>query len=657
METQQIHYPSQEFSATAHVPSEEVLQNFRKTATNNPDAFWGELARAIHFDKKYDTVLSWDCPQARWFDGGQLNVSYNCLDRHLEHKGDKTALIWEGEPVNGAEPTEIRKLSYRELHALTCQIANTFKELGMEKGDRVALYMPMAPETVATMQACARLGLIHTVIFAGFSAQSIHDRSIDSQARMIVTADGTWRKGNFLNLKNVVDEALAISDKHTIEKVLVWKRDPSQECNWVEGRDVHWEDSVAKAEPDCPYVPLESEDPLFILYTSGTTGKPKGLFHTQAGYLLWAHWSTRWIFDMKDDDIYWCSADCGWITGHTYVAYGPLSNVATIVMYEGAPLYPDTDRFWSIIERHKVTTFYTAPTAIRTFMKFGEEVVNKHDMSSLRLLGTVGEPINPEAWNWFDKTIGKGKCPIVDTWWQTETGGVMISPLPGATPTKPGSATRTLPGISASVVDPETGEEVPTGEQGALIIDKPWPAMARGIWGNPKRFAETYWKTSDALNGKYFTGDFATQDLDGYFWISGRMDDVLNISGHRLGTAEVESALVAHDSVCEAAAVGIPDDIKGQSLAVFITVDEIAQKKLDSGEMKSDEFKKHIRGFVGEQIGAHAKPDQIRLAKALPKTRSGKIMRRLLRELASSGEITGDTTTLEDFNVANIESD
>lgn len=636
--------PFPHIAANAHVSSDTVRQAFCDTALAQRDAFWTQLSKVIKFSKPFTEVLDWKLPKASWFIGGELNVSENCLDRHLRDRGDKTAIIWEGEPE-----AESRKVTWSELHALTCKISNALADKGVAKGDRVLIYMPMLPETVATMQACARLGAIHTVVFGGFSSQAVADRLADSGAKVIVTADGTYRKGRFMSLKSIVDEALT-KDAHSVTSVLVYERDATQSCPMTAGRDHAWADTVLKSAPTRAPVALGSEDPLFILYTSGTTGKPKGLYHTQAGYLLWAHWTTRWLFDVQDNDIFWCTADCGWITGHTYIAYGPLSNGMTQFMYEGAPTHPNKDRFWEMVDRHKITTLYTSPTAIRMFMSAGEELPAKHSLKTLRILGSVGEPINPEAWKWYFENIGHDNCPIVDTYWQTETGGAIVAPFPGATTLKPGSATKALPGILLDVVDPDTGKTLGRGKKGALIIREPWPAMARGIWGDSERFEKTYWRSSAAMDGVYFTGDLAMLDEDGDLWVEGRMDDVLNVCGHRIGTAEVESALVAHPDVYEAAAVGVPDAIKGQGLVVFIELTEKAYRDIASGARDIDAIKHEAREQVGREIGSFAKPNEVRVAKALPKTRSGKIMRRLLRELASTGEMRGDTSTLEDFS-------
>jgi acetyl-CoA synthetase len=560
-----------------------------------------------------------------------LNLAENCLDRHLgTHRENKAAIIFEG------EPGDVRTLTYKQLHREVCKFANVLESLGLRKGDRAAIYLPMVPEAAVAMLACARLGVIHTVIFGGFSAEAIKDRVNDCQARIVITADGGWRRGKIVELKTNVDRALPGTP--SVQHVIVLKR-TGQEVAFTEGRDRWWHDLMATA-PAAHRAPAhESETPLFILYTSGSTGKPKGVLHSTAGYLLGVTMTSHYVFDLKDTDVYWCTADIGWITGHSYVVYGPLSNGATVMMYEGAPNHPEPDRFWRIIDRHGVTIFYTAPTAIRAFMRWGEDYVLRHSLRSLRLLGTVGEPINPEAWMWYQKNVGRKRCPIVDTWWQTETGAIMVSPLPGVTPTKPGSATLPFFGVVPKVVDSD-GTETPRNAGGKFALARPWPSMLRTLWGDDDRFMRQYWVE---LPGLYFTGDGARQDEDGYFWIVGRIDDVLNVSGHRIGTAEVESALVSHHLVAEAAVVGRPDELKGQALVAFVT--------LKSGVEPSDTLKEELRNHVGKEIGALAKPDNIRFAAGLPKTRSGKIMRRILKELAAGGDVKGDTTTLEDFSV------
>lgn len=639
-----------QFSQAAHIKSPAVAQVFRDTALLQRDAFWRELARAVVFDAPFDRVLDWDCPKASWFVGGKLNVSNNCLDRHAALQPEKLAILWEGEPTDGkAQPKETRRITYAQLLEKTWKLAGALKDLGLKKGDRVAIYMPMLPETVAAMHACARLGVIHTVVFGGFSAQALADRIQDCGAKVLITADGTYRKGQWLSLKTLADEALSKGDLcKSIEHVIVFQRDLEQKTPIKSGRDILWHEAVSKQNNFIPPTPCDSEDPLFILYTSGTTGKPKGLFHTQAGYLVWAHWTTRWLFDLKESDLYWCTADCGWITGHTYVAYGPLSNGSSIFMYEGAPLTPNPNRFWDMIERHKVSILYTAPTAIRSFMKYPEEEILKRDLSSLRVLGSVGEPINPEAWEWYWRMVGRESCPVVDTYWQTETGGAMIAPLPGASIMKAGSASMPLPGVEADVVDPETGMPCRPGTRGLLVIRRPWPSMARGIWGDQARFEKTYWKTSPQLDGIYVTSDYAQVDTNGDFWIQGRVDDLLNISGHRLGSAEVESALVAHPKITEAAAVGIPDAVKGQSLVVFVTPNLDTQEAIKSKKLSPESLAAELKIHITKEIGALARPDQVRIVSQLPKTRSGKIMRRLLRELVEKGVVSGDASTLED---------
>ena len=623
--------PSAEFSANAHIKSFEEYEEIYDKAAENTEEFWASVAENLHWFKKWDTILEWNEPFAKWFVGGTINASYNCLDRHLETwRKNKAAIIWEG------EPGETRTLTYQQLHRQVSKFANVLKKTGIKTGDRVALYMPLVPELAIAMLACARIGATHTVIFGGFSADAIRDRVNDCGCKVVVTADGGFRRGTEIKLKEIVDKA--VEQTPTIENVIVFKRTGSQ-VNFKLGRDYWWHELMEAVDDDCPAEELDSEHPLFILYTSGTTGKPKGILHTTGGYLTHTFISSKWVFDLKNEDTYWCTADIGWITGHSYVVYGPLANGATVFMYEGAPNHPEPDRFWKIIERHKINIFYTAPTAIRAFIKWGEQYPLKHDLSSLRLLGTVGEPINPEAWMWYHAIIGKQKCPIVDTWWQTETGGIMISPIPGATPTVPGTATRPFPGI---LIDIQTkdGKSVGTNEGGYLVITKPFPSMLRTIWGDNERFKKTYWSE---IPNVYFAGDGARRDERGNFWIMGRVDDVINVSGHRLGTAEVESALVSHPAVAEAAVVGKPDEIKGQAIAAFVT--------LEGGTKGSEELKQELRNHVAKEIGALAKPDDLRFTDALPKTRSGKIMRRLLRELAAGGSISGDTTTLEDFSV------
>jgi acetyl-CoA synthetase len=624
--------PPTEFAAQAHIKSMAELEALRAEGAADPEKFWARFAASeLHWFKKWDTVLKWEPPHAEWFVGGKINISYNCLDRHLgTWRRNKAALIWEG------EPGDTRTLTYQQLHTEVCRFANVLKKLGIEKGDRVALYMPLIPELAISMLACARIGATHSVVFGGFSSAALIDRINDAQCKMVVTADGGWRRGKEVKLKPAVDEAL--KETPSVQSCIVVRRTRST-IHMEPGRDYYWHETMETVDANCAAAELDSEHPLFILYTSGTTGKPKGILHTTAGYLLQAHLTTKWIFDLKDEDIYWCTADIGWVTGHSYVVYGPLSNGATALMYEGAPNWPEPDRFWDIIERHRVNTLYTAPTAIRAFIKWGEQWPLKHDLSSLRLLGTVGEPINPEAWMWYHRIIGKERCPIVDTWWQTETGAIMITPLPGATPTKPGSGTKPFPGIDADVMTRE-GKPVAPNEGGYLVITKPWPAMLRTIYGDDQRYREQYWSQ---IEGVYFAGDGARRDEDGYFWIMGRIDDVINVAGHRLGTAEIESALVSHEAVAEAAVVARPDELKGSAIVAFVT--------LEGGRTPTEPLKEELRQHVAKEIGALARPDEIRFADALPKTRSGKIMRRLLREIATSGSVAGDVTTLEDFSV------
>jgi acetyl-CoA synthetase len=624
--------PSAAFSEKSHIPSEADYERLYAEAERDPEKFWGDIAGELDWFEPWTKVLDWsDAPFAKWFVGGKLNLSHNCLDRHLTTwRKNKAALIWEG------EPGEIRTLTYQQLHSEVCRFANVLKSLGVKTGDRVAIYMGTSPELAIAVLACARIGAPHTVIFGGFSAQAITDRIHDSDACCVITQDGTYRRGAEIKLKPAVD--VAVAQCPTVHSVIVFKRTGTEQ-SMTPGRDHWWHERMTIVSDECPAAHLDSEHPLYLLYTSGTTGKPKGILHTTGGYAVGTYITTKWVFDLRDEDIFWCTADIGWVTGHSYVIYGPLQNGATVVMYEGGPVYPQPDRFWDMIDRHKVTVFYTAPTAIRAFMRLGEHWPARHSLKSLRLLGSVGEPINPEAWMWYRSVIGHDHCPIVDTWWQTETGVIMISPLPGAIATKPGSCTRPLPGVSIEVVTRE-GEPVPAGSGGYLVIRKPWPSMMRGIYNDPERFKEAYWSQ---IPGSYFTGDGARRDEDGYIWVMGRVDDVINVSGHRLSTMEVESALVAHTKVAEAAVVGRPDEIKGQGITAFVT--------LQLGIESSEGLKEELRVWVGKEIGSLAKPDDIRFTDSLPKTRSGKIMRRLLRELAAGGEVKGDTTTLEDLGV------
>ena len=638
--------PPREFSRRAHIKSLSQYRDMYFESIRSPEKFWAKQAKSeLVWFKPWKQVLKWKVPNAQWFIGGKLNVSFNCLDKWLNTPtANKAALIWEGEPATDGKPGEERVLTYKQLHREVCRFANVLKRNGIRKGDRIIIYLPMVPEAAIAMLACTRIGAVHSVVFGGFSAQSVADRIFDCQAKMVITADGGFRRGAVVPLKKNVDDALLLKDaegRHlarTIEKVVVLRR-ANNEVHFAEGRDVWWHRELDYVDAVCPAASLDSEAPLFILYTSGSTGKPKGILHTTGGYLLGAKMTTHYVFDLREDDVYWCTADVGWGTGHSYVVYGPLANGATSLMYEGAPNWPEPDRFWRIVAKYGVTILYTAPTAIRAFMKWGVEWPEKHDLSSLRLLGSVGEPINPEAWMWYQEHIGGKRCPIVDTWWQTETGGIMITPLPGATPTKPGSGTLPFFGVIPEVVD-DKGNAVPRNTGGKLIIRKPWPSMLRGIWGDKKRFKEVYWSE---VPGSYFTGDGCRQDQDGYFWIVGRIDDVLNVAGHRIGTAEVESALVSNQKVAEAAVVGRPDELKGQALVAFVT--------LKTGVHATPELREELRLHVGKEIGPVAKPDDIRFAEALPKTRSGKIMRRLLKQIATGGDIKGDTTTLEDFSV------
>ena len=623
--------PPADFSARAWVKSLDEYNAICKRADADPEAFWAECARGLYWFKPFGKTLEWNFPHAKWFVGGTINAAYNCLDRHLDGpRRNKAALIWEGEPGDS------RVLTYQMLADEVARCANALKSIGVKDGDRVAIYMPLVPEAAIAMLACARIGAIHSVVFGGFSSEALADRINDAEAKVCITADGGWRRGQIVELKNNVDEALKKCP--SIRKVLVLKR-VGNKVEMRKGRDLWWDELVPAQSPRCEAAALDSEHPLYTLYTSGTTGKPKGVVHTTGGYLTHVLMTMKWVFDLKEDDIYWCTADIGWVTGHSYTVYGPLAAGATVLMYEGAPNFPENDRFWQIIAKYHVSIFYTAPTAIRTFIKWGDAWVKKHDLSSLRLLGSVGEPINPEAWMWYRKVIGGERCPIVDTWWQTETGGIMISPMPGAIATKPGSATLALPGIAADVVTRE-GKSVGANQGGLLIVRKPWPGMLRTIYRDPERYKNNYFVQID---GAYFTGDGARRDQDGYLWIMGRVDDVINVSGHRLGTMEIESALVSHAAVAEAACVGRPDEMKGQAVVAFVT--------LEGGRKGDGRLRDELRAHVVKEIGALARPDDVRFTEALPKTRSGKIMRRLLRQIASGDETLGDTTTLEDLSV------
>jgi acetyl-CoA synthetase len=637
---ERIFPPPAPFAAAAGIGSRAAYDALYRRSVSDPEAFWGELARErLRWMAPFEQVLDWQPPFARWFVGGTLNLSDNCLDRHLDTpRRNKAALVWVGEPEG-----ETRVLTYQQLHREVCRFANVLRDLGVKAGDRVGIYLPMIPEAAVAMLACARIGATHSVVFGGFSAEALCDRMVDAQASVIVTADGGYRRGAIVPLKANVDAA--VDETPSVKDVVVVRR-TGEAVPMRGGRDHWYHDLMHAASADCPPDPLDSEHPLFILYTSGTTGKPKGVVHTTAGYLLHAACSASWVFDLKEEDTFWCTADIGWVTGHSYVVYGLLANGATTVMYEGAPNHPQPDRMWRIVDELGVSIFYTAPTAIRAFVKWGEEWPRRHDLSSLRLLGTVGEPINPEAWMWYHRVIGKERCPIVDTWWQTETGGMMIAPLPGAVATKPGSATLPLPGIVPEIRSRD-GEPLGPNQGGYLVVSKPWPGMLRTVFGDPERYATQYWSQ---MPGIYFTGDGARRDADGYFWVMGRIDDVVNVAGHRLGTMEVESALVSHPAVAEAAVVGRPDDLKGQAIAAFVS--------LESGYDASESLKKALKEHVAKEIGAFARPDDIRFSEALPKTRSGKIMRRLLRDIAAGKETVGDTTTLEDYSVlAKLRSD
>jgi len=624
--------PTSEFSRNANW-GRKTIDDYRKLGARSPRRFWARMAKEnVSWFSSWKTVLQWSPPFAKWFVGGKLNVSYNCLDRHVDgtHRRNKAAIIWEGEPGDS------RVITYGELHREVCKFANVLKSLGVEKGDRVALYMPMVPELAIAMLACTRIGAPHSIVFGGFSAEALRDRINDADAKLVVTADGGFRKGAAFPLKPAVDEAL--KGCPGVKHVVVLARTRSGAAMQA-GRDHDWHELMTGASPKCPAAKLDAEHPLFILYTSGTTGRPKGILHTTGGYLTHVVTTFKAIFDIKDDDVYWCTADIGWITGHSYVVYGPLAAGATTLMYEGVPTHPRPDRWWALIEKWGVNILYTAPTAIRTFVRLGDEHPRGRDLSSLRLLGTVGEPINPEAWMWYHRVIGGGRCPIVDTWWQTETGGIMITPLPGGVATKPGSATLPFPGIDAAVFD-EDGAEVKGSDGGFLVIRKPWPGMLRGIWKNPALYRENYWAK---YRNTYLAGDGAHRDRHGYFWIMGRVDDVMNVSGHRIGTMEVESALVSHPKVAEAAVVGRPDDITGTAIVAFVSP--------KGGVAADDQLRKLLREHVTKEIGAIARPADVRFTDALPKTRSGKIMRRLLRDIASGTESSGDTSTLEDYSV------
>lgn len=632
--------PSKVFSEAAHIKTVEEYEKKYKSSVDNPEDFWASEAESLHWFKKWDRVSEYDFINAevKWFEGGKINVSYNCLDRHLTNgRKDKTAIIWQGEPEE-----DVKYYTYQMLHDMVCRFSNVLKKRGVKKGDRVTIYMPMIPELAVAMLACTRIGAVHSIVFGGFSAESLSDRISDCGANILITADGGFRNGNIIPLKKNADDALMKSPSTTT--CIVVKR-CGNEINMKAGRDLWWHEEMKASDisPVCKAEELGSEDPLFILYTSGSTGKPKGVLHTNAGYLLHVTCTTKWIFDIKDTDIYWCTADIGWVTGHSYIIYGPLSNGATTLMFEGIPTYPSPDRFWQVVEKFKVNIFYTAPTAIRTLAKYGDTWVNKRDISSLRLLGTVGEPINPEAWMWYYKAVGKERCPIVDTWWQTETGGILITTMPGAMPAKPGSAGKPVFGIVPSIIKSD-GTECDINEGGYLVITKPWPGITRTIYNDHERFKKTYFSQQ---KGVYFTGDGARKDEEGYFWLMGRIDDVLNVSGHRLGTAEIESALVSNENVAESSVVGFPHDIKGEGIYAFVTLKE--------GIEKTDELKEQLRKHVSKEIGAIAKPDAIQFADALPKTRSGKIMRRILKKIAAGDTANlGDVTTLADPSVVDM---
>ncbi len=624
--------PLARFQERARINNEITYQRMYRESLEEPEGFWGRVASELPWIKRWSQVLDWSgAPMARWFVGGQLNASAVCLDRHLETpRAEKLAIVFEG------EPGDVRKLTYAELQAEVCRTANVLRAQGIHRGDRVAIYMPLIPETIVAMHACARIGAAHSVVFGGFSAQALRERILDGGCKAVITADGGWRRGAILPLKPQVDEA--VQGLSQVERVLVVRR-TGQAVAWTAGRDVWLTDAAAEASAECEPEAMESEDVLFLLYTSGSTGKPKGIVHTTGGYLVGTYLTAQYVFDLRDEDVYWCTADVGWVTGHSYVAYGPLANGATVFLYEGAPNHPHPGRFWEMVEKHRVTVLYTAPTAIRSFMRWGDEHPARFDLSSLRLLGTVGEPINPEAWMWYHRTIGAERCPIVDTWWQTETGAIMITPLPGLTATKPGSCTRPFFGVDAAIVD-EHGQELGTNQGGYLVLRRPWPSMLRGIWGDMERYRQTYWSR---FPGLYLAGDGARCDEHGYFWVLGRVDDVINVAGHRLSTMEIESALVSHDDVVEAAVVGRPDELSGQAICAFVTV--------GPGVCPGADLKQALYEHVAREIGKLARPAEIRFTDALPKTRSGKIMRRLLRDIAAGVETGGDTSTIEDYSV------
>jgi len=640
------YYPPSEMNDSAHVKSLEQYQQMYQRSLKDPEGFWGEIAGQLYWQKKWDSVFDYNFDlkkgkvSIKWFEGGKTNVSYNCLDRHLEKRGDQDAIIWEGN-----EPTQDKKFTYKQLHTEVCKFANVLKKFGVDKGDRVSIYMPMIPQLPIAMLACARIGAVHSIVFGGFSSDSLKDRILDSTCKLVITSDGAYRGKKAIGLKEAADRAMELceAEGHTVGTCIVYKHTGETKginLSMKEGRDHFWHDLMKDASAECEPEWMDAEDPLFILYTSGSTGKPKGVLHTTGGYMTYVSLTHKLIFDYQDGDMYWCTADIGWVTGHSYIVYGPLCNGAKTIMFEGVPNYPDGSRFWQVVDKWKVKQFYTAPTAIRAIAALGDELVKKTSRKSIKILGTVGEPINPEAWRWYHTVVGEERCPIVDTWWQTETGGILITPLPGATPTKPGSATLPFFGVEPCILN-EKGEELQGECSGILAIKRPWPSMMRTVYGNHARFEDTYFKM---YNGYYFTGDGARRDKDGYYWITGRVDDVINVSGHRLGTAEVESALVLHPAVAEAAVVGYPHDIKGTGIYAYVT--------LNAGVEYSDELKSKLIAHVRKEIGPIATPDIVHWAPALPKTRSGKIMRRILRKIAEgAADQIGDTTTLADPNV------